>query len=180
MCHQKRPSTAGCLPAVHASKIMLLGSPRISKPRRDIVNRQMKFTRALVTPGRFPQNRQQLDRPTVHGRMLYLDAPLSHHLVQITHTQPLGDIPAHAHQHHIKRIVKAFKYTRKTGVKALHRSHYSFSSCIHTALPHCVKALSRGAAAPRWQRALAMAVRTSVVSPAATVKRLGARWSSPN
>jgi hypothetical protein len=32
---------------------------------------------------------------------------------QVSHTQPIGDIPAHAHQHHIKRIVKAFKHTRQ-------------------------------------------------------------------
>jgi hypothetical protein len=39
--------------------------------------------------------------------MIDLDATLGHHLFQISHAQPVGRVPAHAHQHDIKRMVQA-------------------------------------------------------------------------
>jgi hypothetical protein len=83
--------------------------------------------RALVTPERRLRHRKQFDGPTMHGRMIDLDAALSHHLFQISHTQPVGHVPPHAHQHYIKRVVQAFKYARQGRSQGLlHQScHWS-------------------------------------------------------
>jgi hypothetical protein len=67
--------------------------------------------RALAATERFCTNRRQFDRPTVHRWAIKLDASLSRHLFQVSHSQPIGDMPAHARQHHVKRILKSFKHT---------------------------------------------------------------------
>lgn len=60
-----------------------------------LVNEQVPADRALAMPERFFKNRQQLDSPSGHGRMIDIDGMLSHHLFQILQTQSIGYIPTH-------------------------------------------------------------------------------------
>ena len=62
----------------------------------------------LASAKRFLQYRQQLERPAMDGRMIDRRPTFGHHFFKMTQTQRIGDIPAHARQNHLQRIVQAF------------------------------------------------------------------------
>ena len=64
----------------------------------------------LATAKRFLQYRQQLERPAMDGRMIDRRPTFGHHFFKMTQTQRIGDVPAHARQNHLQRIVQAFQY----------------------------------------------------------------------
>src|SRR6266849_4787242 len=53
--------------------------------------------------------------------MIDRDTALGHHLFKITKTERVGDVPPHAQQHHIERIVEALQHPGDARSKRLSR-----------------------------------------------------------
>src|SRR5258708_22372747 len=53
--------------------------------------------------------------------MIDRDTALGHHLFKITQTERVGDVPSHAQQHHIDRIVEALQHPGDARSKRLSR-----------------------------------------------------------
>src|SRR5229473_7352455 len=53
--------------------------------------------------------------------MIDRDTALGHHLFKITQTERVGDVPPHAQQHHIDRIVEALQHPGDARSKRLSR-----------------------------------------------------------
>jgi hypothetical protein len=88
----------------------------------------------LAMAKRFLQYRQKFERPAMDGRMIDRSPTFGHHFFKITQTQRIRDVPAHARQNHLQRIVQAFQYLGKRRVQRLHRfSHQRL--CIAGILP---------------------------------------------
>lgn len=55
------------------------------------------------------QHRHHLDRPAVHCGVVHENTALLHHFFNVTQTQRIGHIPAHACEHHFQGIVEPFE-----------------------------------------------------------------------
>ncbi len=65
--------------------------------------------RSFASPNDSGQNRQHLDRPAMHRDVIHENTALLHHLLKVAQAQGIGHVPAHAGQHHPKRVVKPFE-----------------------------------------------------------------------
>lgn len=95
---------------------------------------------ALVASKRFLRRRQQLEVPTMHGRMIRRDASLSCHLFRVSKAQPINHISAHARRAYIKWATRAFERVRHGWIHLFIKL-----SVIYLALPPNPTALSKGA-----------------------------------
>jgi hypothetical protein len=71
--------------------------------------------RAFVAAKYFLEHRQQLHGPAMYRRMIHFDPTLGHHFFQMTQAQRISNIPAHAGQDHIQRIVQPFQHPATVG-----------------------------------------------------------------
>src|ERR1700694_1624434 len=74
--------------------------------------------------------------------MIDRDTALGHHLFKITQTERVGDVPPHAQQHHIERIVQALQHPGDARSKRLsrclrflHRAAKAYLSASNTTSP---------------------------------------------
>src|SRR3979409_1652343 len=74
--------------------------------------------------------------------MIDRDTALGHHLFKITQTERVGDVPPHAQQHHIERIVEALRdpgdarsKRLSRGLRFLHRAAKEYLSASNTPSP---------------------------------------------
>src|ERR1700688_4835411 len=97
--------------------------------------------------------------------MIDRDTALGHHLFKITQTERVGDVPPHAQQHHIERIVQTLQHPGDARSKRLsqclrflYRAAKAYLSASHTTSPalarqnpsRCTDCLIRGKILASW------------------------------
>jgi hypothetical protein len=65
--------------------------------------------RQILPTGRL--RRQQLERPSMHGRMIDADSTLGDHLFNMTQAQRIGNVPAYAHQDRVERVMQTLEHS---------------------------------------------------------------------
>ncbi|SIT35922.1 hypothetical protein BN2475_60004 [Paraburkholderia ribeironis] len=85
---------------------------------------------SLATAKRFLQSRQQHERPAMHGRVIDCNSTPSDLFFNVTQAQRIGNVPAHASQDHVERIMQALEYS---GHRRIQRRHRACTRSCHSA-----------------------------------------------